>query len=291
MTPESRMFSFTSEARRAAGTHAGERVPTCGAKTWEETWTKRAMQTSAVSPTSRCVCWRSSPHCFHGDPSPAELLGLRFPKLARQNGRVGRGGRYQRERGQESVQVVLTDPTPTSNMFTPSIHPTLMANRKLGSHAVILWLGVCGCGGGAPMFSEGLEKWVQVCWSHPGSELGSETVGWGLRGTGTQRRPSDIREGTWHNSETFCSITSFLTAPAWFTNRNRWNLLKRLMLTWNRWPPCRRVAGLSWATGLSVLQKWMLDSRGLGVNRRVGVWGGKQILSWTFQVLFHNHLN
>ena len=43
------------------------------------------------------------------------------------------------------------------------------------------------------------------------------------------------------------------------------------VLTWNRWAPWRRVAGLSGATGLSVLQKWMLDSRGLGVSNRVGV--------------------
>jgi hypothetical protein len=33
------------------------------------------------------------------------------------------------------------------------------------------------------------------------------------------------------------------------------------------------VAGLRGATGLRVLQKWMLDSRGLGVSSRVGVWG------------------
>lgn len=31
------------------------------------------------------------------------------------------------------------------------------------------------------------------------------------------------------------------------------------------------MAGLRGATGLSVLQKWMLDSRGLGVSNRVGV--------------------
>lgn len=43
------------------------------------------------------------------------------------------------------------------------------------------------------------------------------------------------------------------------------------VLTWNRWAPWRRVAGLSGATGLSVLQKWMLDSSGLGVSNRVGV--------------------
>lgn len=45
------------------------------------------------------------------------------------------------------------------------------------------------------------------------------------------------------------------------------------VLTWNRWPAWRRVAGLRGATGLRVLQKWMLDSRGLGVSNRVGVWG------------------
>lgn len=53
-----------------------------------------------------------------------------------------------------------------------------------------------------------------------------------------------------------------------------------VILTWNRWAPCRRVAGLRGATGLSVLQKWMLDSRGLGVNNRVGVWGDR----WAAQV-------
>lgn len=40
---------------------------------------------------------------------------------------------------------------------------------------------------------------------------------------------------------------------------------------WKRWAPWRRVAGLSGATGLRVLQKWMLDSRGLGVSSKVGV--------------------
>lgn len=50
-----------------------------------------------------------------------------------------------------------------------------------------------------------------------------------------------------------------------------WNWGVRTDGNWKRWPPWRRVAGLSGATGLSVLQKWMLDSSGLGVSRRVGV--------------------
>lgn len=42
-------------------------------------------------------------------------------------------------------------------------------------------------------------------------------------------------------------------------------------LTWKRvLAPCN-LAGLSGATGLRVLQKWMLESRGLGVSR-MGVW-------------------
>lgn len=40
---------------------------------------------------------------------------------------------------------------------------------------------------------------------------------------------------------------------------------------WNRWAPWRRVAGLNGATGLSVLQKCMLERRGLGVSSKVGV--------------------
>lgn len=62
--------------------------------------------------------------------------------------------------------------------------------QKDGLHVVILeearenggWGVDCGF-----MSSEGLEKWVQVCWSHPGTVLGSETGGWGLKGTGTQK--------------------------------------------------------------------------------------------------------
>lgn len=42
---------------------------------------------------------------------------------------------------------------------------------------------------------------------------------------------------------------------------------RTLGLTWKRvLAPCNR-AGLRGATGLRVLQKWMLESRGLGVSR------------------------
>ena len=58
-------------------------------------------------------------------------------------------------------------------------------------------------------------------------------------------------------------------------NTGIWNWGVRTDGNWNRCPPWRRVAGLSGATGLSVLQKWMLDSRGLGVSNSVGVWGGR----------------
>lgn len=119
------------------------------------------------------------------------------------------------------------------------------------------------------MFSAGLGKWGRACWSHPYCVQGSGTEGWGQTETATEQ--SGVLRGR---------------------VRLIWTNIKNLhsdVLTWNRWPPWRRVAGLRGATGLSVLQKWMLDSRGLGVSNRVGVWGGR----WTRQdsVLFNQSLN
>lgn len=107
------------------------------------------------------------------------------------------------------------------------------------------------------MFSEGLEKWDQVCWSRPCCEQGSGTEVWAQTGT---REEEKLRDG--RPLDIFKWL--LISRKGWF-----------VILTWNRWPPWRRVAGLRGATGLSVLQKWMLDSRGLGVNSRVGVWGKK----------------
>lgn len=45
---------------------------------------------------------------------------------------------------------------------------------------------------------------------------------------------------------------------------------RRGILTWKE-----SLAGLRGAMGLSVLQKWMVDGRGLGVNN-TGVWEGKE---------------
>lgn len=107
--------------------------------------------------------------------------------------------------------------------------------------------------GGYSMSSEGLVKWGQGCWSHPYCVQGSGTGEGGLLET----RASRMERVNVDYTNTGSKMQKLSEYPH--------------VLTWNRWAPCRRVAGLSGATGLSVLQKWMLDSSGLGVSNRVGV--------------------
>lgn len=127
-----------------------------------------------------------------------------------------------------------------------------------GSGVVVVWLsGSKCCKGVNPMSSEGLVKLDQECWSHPYCAQGSGTEGWGQTETGTEQ--NGVLGRVW-GIQTCRHIERYVCSN---------------VLTWNRWAPWRRVAGLRGATGLSVLQKWMLDSRGLGVSNRVGVWGGR----------------